>query len=264
MKKPILLLLPASLLLPALALAQSAFVGTWKADIKNNLQLPKKPSEYLLTGGVYHCKTCAPPYSVPADGLDHKVTGHPYFDTAAIKVVDDNTIQETDKKAGKTVTTVVTKVSADGNSATFDVVDSSASNGDPVKVKGESTHVAKGPAGSHAVSGSWRTTKFESVSDNGLLTTWSLSGSTLKMSTPIGQSYAAPVDGSDSPYMGDPGQTSVSIKKVDDRTIDEVDKRDGKVIGSAHMTVAADGKTMTVVWKDALHGTDGSFTNIKQ
>lgn len=264
MKKPILLLLQASLLLPALALAQSAFVGTWKADVKNNIQLPKKPNEYLLTGGVYHCKTCAPPYSVPADGQDHKVTGHPYFDTAAIKVVDDNTIQETDKKAGKTVTTVVTKVSADGTTATFDVIDSSASSGDPVKVKGESVHVAKGPAGSHAISGSWRATKFESVSDNGLLTTWSLSGSTLKMSTPTGQSYAAPVDGSDSPFMGDPGQTSVSIKKVDDHTIDEVDKRDGKVIGSAHMTVAADGKTMTVVWKDALHGTDGSYTNIKQ
>lgn len=264
MNKPPLLLLPATLLLPALALAQSAFVGTWKADVTNNIQLPKKPSEYLLTGGTYTCKTCVPSYSVPADGQDHKVTGHPYFDTVAIKVVDDNTIQETDKKAGKTVTTVTTKVSANGTTASFDVSDSSASSGAPVMVKGESARVAKGPAGSHAISGSWRATKFASVSDNGLLTTWTLSGTTLKMSNPTGQSYSAPVDGSDSPFMGDPGQTSVSIKKVDDRTIDEVDKRDGKVIGSAHLTVSADGKSMTVAWKDALHGSDGSYTNIKQ
>jgi hypothetical protein len=30
------------------------------------------------------------------------------------------------------------------------------------------------------------------------------------------------------------------------------------------MTVAADGKTMTVGWKDMLHGTSGSYTNLKQ
>src|SRR5579871_5383948 len=118
MKKSLLMLLPASLLLPAVCLAQNAFVGTWKADVHNNLELPKKPSEYLLAGGVYHCKTCAPPWSVPADGQDHPVSGHPYFDTVAIKVVDDNTVQETDKKGGKTVTTATYKVSADGNSAT--------------------------------------------------------------------------------------------------------------------------------------------------
>jgi hypothetical protein len=265
MKKHVtLMLLPVALLLPSLGLAQSAFVGTWKADIKNNIQLPKKPSVYLLAGGVYHCKTCAPPWSVPADGRDHKVTGHPYFDTAAIKVVDDNTIQETDKKAGKTVTTVTSKVAADGKTLDYDLSDSSASSGAPVAVKGESARVTNGPTGSHTISGSWRATKLESVSDNGLLTTWALDGSTLKMTTPTGQSYSAPLDGTEAPFTGDPGQTSISMKKVNDHTLDEIDKRDGKVIGSAHLTVSADGKTMTVAWKDALHGTDGSFSNVKQ
>jgi hypothetical protein len=263
MRKSILMLLP-SILLPAVCLAQSAFVGTWKADVNNNIELPKKPNEYLLTGGVYHCKTCAPPWSVPADGADHPVAGHPYFDTAAIKVVDDSTIEEIDKKGGKTVTTSTYKVSADGNTATFDITDSSASNADPVKVKGEDARVAKGPAGSHAISGSWRATKLDTVSDNGLLTTWSLSGDTLKMTTPTGQSYAAPLDGTDSPFSGDPGQTSVALKKVNDHTIDETDKRNGKVIGTARLTASADGKTIKVVWKDLLHGSNGSFTYVKQ
>src|SRR5579872_5617672 len=124
MKKSLLMLLPASMLLPAVCLAQNAFVGTWKADVNHNFELPKKPSEYLLTGGVYHCKTCVPPFSVPADGQDHPVSGHPYFDTAAIKVVDDSTVQETEKKGGKTVITATHQVSADGNTATFDVSDS--------------------------------------------------------------------------------------------------------------------------------------------
>jgi hypothetical protein len=264
MNKSLLLLVSASMLMPTFGLAQSAFVGTWKADTNNNIQMPKKPDEYLLTGGVYKCKTCAPAYSVAADGQDHAVTGHPYYDSVAVKVVDANTIVETRKKGGKTVTTSTYKVSADGKTATFDVTDSSNSSGDPVKVKGQDTRVANGPAGSHAVSGSWRTVKFDSVSDNGLLTTWALSGNTLKMSTPTGQSYSAPLDGTDSPFMGDPGQTSISMKKVDDRTLDETDKRDGKVIGSARLTASADGKTIRVAWKDALHGTDGSFNFVKQ
>jgi len=264
MQKSSTLLLSAILMLPAAAFAQIAFVGTWKADTQNNIQLPKKPNVYLLTGGTYYCKTCAPAWSVPADGQDHKVTGHPYYDTVAVKVVDDHKIEETYKKVGKTVTTVKTSISADGKTSTFDVVDSSASSGDPVVVRGTDMLVAKGPAGSHAVSGSWRATKFESVSDNGVLMSLALTGSTLKMTSPTGQSYAAPLDGTDSPYSGDPGQTSISMKMVDDHTINEIDKRDGKEIGSARLSVSADGKTMTVVWKDTLHGTNGSYTNNKQ
>ena len=161
MKKPALLL-PALMLLPAVVMAQSAFVGTWKADMSNNVQMPSKPNEFLLNGGVFECKSCVPSYKVPADGQDHPVTGHPYFDTAAVKVVDANTVEETDKKAGKVVFTRTAKVAADGNTLTFDLTDASASSGTAVKVKGESTRTAKGPAGAHALSGSWRMVKYTS------------------------------------------------------------------------------------------------------
>jgi len=30
------------------------------------------------------------------------------------------------------------------------------------------------------------------------------------------------------------------------------------------MTVAADGKNMTIAWKDSLHGTSGSYSAVKQ
>lgn len=263
MKKFALTAVPALLLLPALSLAQTALVGTWKVDL-SNIQMPTKPSQDSLVNGVYHCETCVPAYSVKADGQDHNVTGHPYYDSVSITIVDANTITEVDKKGGKTVTTTKSTVSSDGNTRMFEFSDSSNSNGAPVVGKGEAVRVAKGPAGSHAISGSWRTTKMANVSDNGLIVTYALSGTTLKMTTPTGQSYSAPVDGSDSPFMGDPGQTSVSIKRVDDKTIHETDKRDGKVIGSAHISVAAGGKTMTVAWKDALHGNSGSYTATKQ
>jgi len=192
------------------------------------------------------------------------VTGQPYFDTAVVKVIDAHTVAETHKKDGKTVTTVAFNVSPDGGKVIVDISDSSASSGAPSVMKFEDTRVSKGPAGSHAISGSWRATKLISASDNGLLTTYALSGSTLKMTNPLGQSFEAPLDGTDAPFKGDPGQTSVSMKKVDDRTIDETDKRDGKVIATARLAVSADGQTMTVSWKDTLRGSSGSFVQVKQ
>ena len=120
------------------------------------------------------------------------------------------------------------------------------------------------PAGAHAVSGSWRATKLENISDNGLLVTYALDGSTLKMSNQLGQSYAAPLDGKDVPYTGDPGLTSVSVKRLSANTIEESDKRDGKIIWGGRMTEAADGKNMTIAWKDSLHGTSGSYAAVKQ
>jgi len=137
---------------------------------------------------MYHCKTCVPPIEVKADGQDHKLTGHPYYSTVSVTVVDDRTIQEMDKKDGKTVIPSKTTVAPDGNTATFEFTDASATNADPVNGNGESARVDKGPAGSHALSGSWRTTKMRSISDNGLLFTYKVDGQTMTMTTPTGQS----------------------------------------------------------------------------
>lgn len=263
MKKPLWFVLLMPLLMPVLAMAQSAFDGTWKVDL-NKAQLPKKPDVFLLQDGMYHCKTCVPPIDIKADGQDQKVTGHPYYDTMSMKVVDDRTIEETDKKDGKTVTTSKTTVSSDGSALTFEFTDRSATNADPVTGKGEATRVAKGPAGSHAISGSWRTTKLESLSDNGLTFTYKVEGDSLTMTNPTGQTYTANLDGTDAPYKGDPGTTSVSVKRLGKNTMEESDKRDGKVISVARMTVAADGKTMTIAVNDKLHGTTSQFVAEKQ
>jgi len=245
------------------AMAQSAFNGTWKGDI-SSYQAPTKPDEYLLKDGMYHCKTCAPPYDIKADGTDQAVKGHPYMDTVAIKVVDDRTIEETDKKGGKIVTTSKTVVSPDGKMTSWEFSDSSASSGAPVTGKGQSTRVGAQPPGSHAISGSWHTAKMEDFSDNGLLVTYKVEGDSLSMSTPTGQSYMAKLDGTEAPYKGDPGTTSVSVKSMGKNTIEETDKRDGKVIGVAKMTVSPDGKTLSVDYTDKLHGTSSKWKATKQ
>ena len=110
-----------------------------------------------------------------ADGTDQPVSGHPYFDSVAIKVINDHSIEETDKKNGKVVATSTTTVSPDGKTVMFTFSDSSNTNGGPpVTGSGEATRVAKGPEGSNAISGSWRTTKIEGLSANAIV--WTLQG----------------------------------------------------------------------------------------
>jgi hypothetical protein len=263
MKKRTWLLLLSTLLLPTLGMAQSVFDGTWKVDL-STAKFPEKPDVYLLQNGMYQCKTCVPAVDVKADGKDQKVSGHPYYDMMNIKVVDDRTIEETDKKNGKTVATSKTWLSPDGNTLMFQFTDSSATNADPVTGTGSETRVAKGPEGSHGISGSWKMAKMDTVSDNGLSFTYKVSGDSLSMTTPTGQSYMAKLDGTEAPYKGDPGTTTVSMKKTGANTMEETDKRDGKVTGVTQMTVSADGKTMKIISDDKLHGTHSEITATKQ
>lgn len=230
----------------------------------SKVQMPKKPDVLVLQNGMYECKTCVPPVNIKADGQDQSVTGHPYFDAMAIQVVDAHTIKETDKKGGKVVATSTTTVAPDGKTAHFEFSDSSNTNGAPVTGSGDLRKVAPGPAGSHAVSGSWVTSKLADLSDNATTLTYKVEGGMLSMTTPTGQSYTAKTDGTEAPYKGDPGITTVSVTQAGKMSLVETDKRDGKVIGVIKSTVAADGKTMNVVYEDKLLGRSTSFVAVKQ
>jgi len=104
----------------------------------------------------------------------------------------------------------------------------------------------------------------ENISDNGIMFTFKVSGDELTMTSPTGQSYTAKLNGTDAPYKGDPGTTSVSVKSMGKDTVEETDKRDGKVINVTKMTVASGGTTMNIVSEDKLHGTTARFVATKQ
>ncbi len=250
------------LLTPVFAAAQSALDGTWKVDM-NKVDFPKKPTEYSLQNGMYQCKTCVPPVEVKADGTDQAVSGHPYYNSVAIKVVSNSEVEETDKKDGKVVATSKMMVSSDGKTMTVEFTDSSNTNGAPVTGKGEAMRVgAKPAAGANMISGSWRTTKMENISDNGITWSYKVSGDELTMTTPTGQSYTAKMDGSEAPMKGDPGITSVSVKKMGNNTIEETDMRNGKVIGV--MKATASGNTLSCTYDDKLQGSTMKYTATKQ
>ncbi|WP_198651405.1 hypothetical protein [Dyella sp. C11] len=263
MNKPLSAGLGLLLLFPLAVLADGPFDGTWKIDM-SKVQMPKKPDVLLLKDGMYACKTCVPSIDIKADGQDHAITGHPYLDSIAIQVVDAHTIKETDKKGGKVVATTTTTVAADGKTAHFEFTDSSNTNAAPVTGNGELKQVAAGPAGSHAVSGSWVTANIADMSANGTTLVYKQDGNMLNMTTPTGQSYDARLDGTEAPYKGDPGITSVTVKQTGKMSMVETDKRDGKVIGVMTTTVTADGKTMNVQWDDKLRDRKMAFVATKQ
>ncbi|HEX9201070.1 MAG TPA: hypothetical protein VF865_16035 [Acidobacteriaceae bacterium] len=263
MKK--LVLVPLGALLFALpAIAQSAFDGTWKIDM-SKVAFPKKPDVFVLDKGMYACTSCTPPYNIKADGSDQAVTGHPYTDSIAIKVVSDHQIEETDKKGGKVVATSTSTASADGKTIAFTFTDSSNSNGGaPVTGKGTAVRVAAGPAGSHAISGSWRTEKLDSLSDNAISWTYKLNGDEITMTNPTGQTYTAKLNGPDAPMKGDPGVSSVSVKTVGKNILEETDKRNGKPVSMLKMTVSADGKTAKCAFEDLLQNRTTNADAVKQ
>ena len=255
------LLLALVLLASATLFAQTPFDGTWMTKL-DTAQFPTKPDKYTLTNNKYECLTCVPKVEVKADGTDQKVTGHPYYDTVAVKIVDASSVEIIEKKDGKVMYTDKYTLPADGKTLTDNFTDNSGTQ--PVTGEITSTRVSAGPAGAHAMSGAWRTSKVNTISSNGLTVTYQGTADGLKMSDPNGNSYDAKFDGKEYPINGDPGRTMVTLKRIGNDTIEETDKRDGKVVGIYRMTVSSDGKQIHAQYTDKERGTTTSFTMEKK
>lgn len=53
-------------------------------------------------------------------------------------------------------------------------------------------------------------------------------------------------DGKDYPSTGNPNEDARSVRQVNDRTLEVVSKKGGKVMLTAHIAISADGKSRTV------------------
>jgi hypothetical protein len=261
--RPLCCVLLISWLMLVQAMPQSPFNGVWKVDLAES-QRSTRTYAYLLQDNTYRCATCDPPLDIRADGRDQKITGEPCYDTVNLKVVDDWTTLETDKRNGKTVGTSRMTVSSDGSSATFEWTESCNANGDVVSGKDILSRITKGPRGAHTVSGSWQISKRVNRSENALVVTLKLEDDTFSFADPAGQGYAARLDGTETPFKGSLSNTMVSVKRIDENTIEESDKQDGKVVEVTRFTLSTDGKTMTVSMEDKVKGGTRQFACHKQ
>jgi hypothetical protein len=235
---------------PSAAAAGDGIDGTWKADLAT-VQIDAKPDQLLLKGGQYSCPTCTPPLTLAADGGYHAVTGRPYSDAIMVKVDDDHTVTIGSKKGGKDMGSDRISVSADGKTLTDEFTDKSAPD-KTVTGSYTETRVADAPAGAHAISGSWKMDKYNNVSDEGLTETFKVDNNILHMTSPVGQSFDAKLDGTDAPIVGDVGKTMVSAKKTGDNAYQVTAKRDGKVLNVRTYTI--DGDTLHIVSENKRDG----------
>ncbi len=251
----------AALLAPAAALADgSAFDGTWKLRL-DSVKVTGKADQWLLAGGSYSCQSCDPAVDpLPADGAFHKVSGHAYYDELMVRVVDDHAVEVSQKQNGKLVGTVTMQVSADGTGLTGKFT--SYSGAQPVTGTFTEKRIAAGPAGAHAISGSWLQ---DQISGNDALThvQYAMTAADFTMRA-NGQSYTARFDGRKYPVEGDPGHTEVVLKKINVRTVHETDYRQGRVVDEIDLIAAADGKSLLVTDRDVAHGQTTSMVFDKQ
>jgi hypothetical protein len=245
------------LLLPAVALAGSRFDGTWKTNMES-LKATGKPLVLLLAAGEYTCSSCNPPYTVKADGAAHKVAGQAYFDAAQVKVTGPNSAEIVLMQGSKEIVRFSDTVCADGT-LTSKVANHMGTDiaTDELTAK----RVGAAPAGSHPLSGSWL--EQEHVAGDMLPVQYRMAADGFQMRW-NGQSYDAKFDGKEYPVVGDPGQTTVSLKKVDAATVEETDHRQGKVVDEIRLALAKDGSTIAVIDNDIAHGQTITYTLEKQ
>jgi hypothetical protein len=243
-------------------LAQSPFNGTWRA---NNASMEYGGSnKYSLKNGTWRCDTCVPRIAIKADGHEYRVNsslyyGAPYADTESVREVNDHSIEITDKVSGKIVATNKFTTSDDGKTLTTDWKEISG-NGKESGGKFDSDRVGVTPAGaSNKVSGEWRPVK-TNTSEDIITTTYKVTADGVAMSDRTGDSYTAKFDGKEYPFKGDPGITSVSVKKIDENTVEEPYLRKGKVITVARMAVDPNGKKMKISVEDKLRNATISWT----
>jgi hypothetical protein len=254
-------LLVLSLFAASLLSAQTRFDGTWEIKM-DTIQFSSVPEEYLLDNGVYRCLSCVPTVDVEADGSDQKVTGYANFDTLAVRVLDANSVEFTQKKAGKIIFVATETVSPDGNTMKEEFTNTIETQ--PVSGKANFARVSKGPPGAHALSGSWSMQTVKNDSREGPLSTYHSTKDGMTWSDRNSQSYDAKFDGKDYPLQGDPGHTTVSLKRIADNTIEQTEKQEGKIVRISRMTVSKDGKSMKVESVDKQRGGTMTYTAEKR
>jgi hypothetical protein len=249
-----------ALLVPSMVIAKSPFDGVWKTRL-DSIQVTGKPDVFEISNGMYDCKSCIPPYKVKADGTDQPVPGHDYVDQESVKVLSPTSVEFTDKKAGKVMSKATITVSADGSKLTGTFTSYVGEK----PFEGGSTEKRVGPAapGAHAVSGSWQQDSVSSMSDLARTVTLQSTPNGLKMIW-NGLTTDAKFDGKEYATVGDPGKTMVTLKKISDTQFEETDRHRGKVTDVTVWTVAADGKTITLVDNDPLHETKTTSIADKQ
>jgi hypothetical protein len=240
------------------ARSQSPFDGTWIIDTGKNENLAsEKPRVLSVADGVFR----EGDRQLKTDGSDQKVPATGYWDTVSVRIVDDHTVEIISKKAGKPMFTETDTVSAEGNTLTQVMKDTTES--EAVTFESDFRRVAPAPASAHAVSGSWQVFK-QSRSENSTIIKYKCTSQGFSAETPLGEKLEAKFDGKLYEMQDDPGHTMVSVELINPYTVEQTNVRDGKVVFIVTLEVTPDGKAIHATSKRKDGGSVKTWTLHKQ
>lgn len=221
----------------------SVFDGTWRPDPQR--PGPDAPVEELrLAAGTYACVSCSPSYEVPADGQPHPVADQGWFDALAITVVDDRTVRRLALREGVPVLDATTVLSPFGQTKR-ETQRQLAVAAVPVDFAITSRRIGPTPADAHALSGRWQRVEAD-LPNHEEDTRYRVEAGVLHMRDGFGRSFDAPLDGTRAPYLGDRRFTTVSVRQLDERSIEEVDWQGDDAVLTTAWTVSPDGQSIHV------------------
>lgn len=175
-----------------------------------------------------------------ANGRDQKVPATGYWDTVSVRIVDDDTVEVTSKKAGKPMFTETDTVSPDG---TLTQVVKDTTEAEAVIFENLYTRVRPAPPSAHVLSGTWKVFK-QSRSENSTIITYRCTSQGFSAETLLGERFDAKFDGKFYLIEDDPAHTMVSVKLINPYTVEQTNKRDARSCLWCDWRSPPDGKTI--------------------
>ena len=236
--------------------------GTWVADL-GTVKFEQAPDEFSLKDGVYSCATCIPPITnFTADGAYHPIADRPTYDSMSVAQVDAQSVKFSRRKGDKEAGNNSLIVSADSKTLTNKYTTLNNANGKATSGETTLTRVGEPVTGAHAVSGKWTVDKVGNMSPEALTVTYKVEGDVLTTTAATGETYAAKLDGSETPIKGAADGAVVSAVR-DGGGYKLTIKRAGKVVDETTLTPSADG-TLAFVSVDPRDNSKVSWTARQQ
>jgi hypothetical protein len=228
--------------------AENPFIGEWKL----NPSMTKMPDEMKVEskgGNTYSFDFGGGSETIVADGTDQP--GRYGGTTLSVKADAPDTWIVERKKDGRLLLRGTWKLSKDGNTLT-DYYREFESDGSPAV---SMDYIYQRSGGGSGFAADWKSIK-ETMNSPFLLEVKEYEGDGLSFTMPVEHdTKKVKLDGNDYPQGP---HSSSSIRRVDEHTLEMVNKRDGKVSDTREIKLSADGKRLTMT----LHPPDKSKVDV--
>jgi hypothetical protein len=233
--------------------AASPFDGRWVDQLKTQAGEAGFDT-YLVANGTYRCESCSPPRAYPADGKPRSVPGDTSVISESVTVAGPGILVTRVVSAQMTRENTMT-VAPDGRTASYVSLDAWPGRAKRLRTRYLARRVAPAPAGSNAVSGSWRGVAYLEVPEEYRSVTLNEAhGRFTRVNFRHGR-YTATIGGPAARVTGDGKDIyEATVRAPDPRARVETILLAGTPVVERTYTLSADGKSMVTAVRDPKDG----------